>query len=100
MKENKGEKGRLCPFGAFNPFLRVYRHLVFVNERLECGTGGLLCHGIGRIEGAFDPAAFGDFTTFIALAKAHNVDHESFFLSCAEFDDTIEEGFGIGAKNE
>jgi hypothetical protein len=61
------DQGQLYMFRAFNLFLRLCRHLVFVDKPLECGVGGLLCYGISGIEGAFDPAAFGDFATFVAL---------------------------------
>jgi hypothetical protein len=54
-------------FGTFNLFLQLCRHLVFVDKPPERGAGGLLCYGVGRIKGAVDPAAFGDFTTFVAL---------------------------------
>ena len=35
----------------------------------------------------------GHFPSFVRLSKAHNVNHQSFLLSSAEFNEAIIEGF-------
>jgi hypothetical protein len=59
----------------------------------KCVSGGKWVSG--GVAVPVDPEDFGDFPSLVGLAETHDINHESFLLGCAEFDEAVVEGFGV-----
>ena len=64
---------------AFDPFLNVQLYGIHIDQTLKGIRGLRFRHRVGRIRFSLNPLDFRDLSSFVSLAEAHYIDHESLF---------------------
>lgn len=71
---------------SLHPAFHSYLNLIAVDECRESLIRGRFCHCVSWIIVPINPSDFSQFSLFVALTQCHDVNHESLFFSCTQFD--------------